>query len=177
MLQITRMAAMVAGLGMIVGTASAEDAVNLMNKQPTEQELIDALKLPGKTRGIQPVAANEPKPVGKVDLAINFDFNSADLTPEAMQTLATVAGALRSDALADQNFMIEGHTDAVGDDHYNFSLSERRAQAVWSYLVEQQSVQSQQLFPLGKGEQELLVPDDPKAAQNRRVRISAMIGE
>ncbi len=166
-----------AGLCLIAGAASAEEAVNLMNKQPTKQELIDALKLPMKTRGIQPLT-DQPQPSQRnVDLAVNFEFNSAELTLQAKNTLAIVAEALRSDDLDGQNFMIEGHTDAVGDDRYNFGLSERRAKSVWTYLVEQQNVQPSLLFAVGKGEQELLLPDRPAAAENRRVRIKSMLDE
>ncbi|MGI9507917.1 MAG: OmpA family protein [Geminicoccaceae bacterium] len=143
-----------------------------MNKQPTERELISALKLKGKTRGLQQTEDADPP---SVDLTVNFEFDSAELTEDAMVTLGTVAGALNSTELEDQNFLIEGHTDAVGSEDYNALLSERRAVAVSSYLISLQDVSSDRLNPVGKGEHELLEPEDPEAAQNRRVRVKVLM--
>src|SRR5213078_3268768 len=63
-----------------------------------------------------------------------FDFNKATLKPGAREKLARVAGIL----LAQPGIMMsaEGHTDSIGSDSYNQSLSERRAQSVHDYLVQ-----------------------------------------
>jgi outer membrane protein OmpA-like peptidoglycan-associated protein len=66
--------------------------------------------------------------------------------------------------------MIEGHTDAVGDETYNQTLSEQRALAVRQYLAGKQ-VDAARLETVGKGETELLEAADGEAAVNRRVRI------
>lgn len=153
-------------------TALGADGVNLMHKKPTEQDLISALEVKGKTRGLQPSTEAEAP---SVDLTVNFEFDSADLTQDALATLNTVAKALKSTELHDQNFLIEGHTDATGSDDYNDLLSERRAIAVSSYLISQQNVASERLDPVGKGEHELIVPEAPNAPENRRVRVKVIM--
>ena len=67
--------------------------------------------------------------------------------------------------------MLEGHTDATGSDPYNQALSERRADAVRDYLVEQHHIEPQRLVAVGKGKKDLLDPANPEAAVNRRVRV------
>ena len=49
-----------------------------------------------------------------VDLTVNFETGSADLTADAMKTLDALGTALSSDALAHYRFRVEGHTDTVG---------------------------------------------------------------
>jgi outer membrane protein OmpA-like peptidoglycan-associated protein len=61
-----------------------------------------------------------------------FDFDRADLRPEAAPVLERVATVLRSDPTA--SAAIEGHTDGKGNDQYNQALSERRAQSVRLWL-------------------------------------------
>jgi outer membrane protein OmpA-like peptidoglycan-associated protein len=67
--------------------------------------------------------------------------------------------------------VIEAHTDALGSDSYNLTLSERRARAVWACLHDFYQVEGARMTAVGKGEQELLLPDQPAAAPNRRVRV------
>ena len=64
-----------------------------------------------------------------------FDTASATLKPGAREKLARVAGVLL--AYPELKIDIEGHTDSVGGDDYNQSLSERRAESVRAYLVRQ----------------------------------------
>ena len=68
------------------------------------------------------------------------------------------------------SFAVEGHTDAKGKADYNQDLSARRALAVQTYLIGQ-SVAPDRLQAEGKGASELANPNDPLAAENRRVRI------
>jgi outer membrane protein OmpA-like peptidoglycan-associated protein len=68
-------------------------------------------------------------------------------------------------------FRIEGHTDSRGGDALNQALSERRAEAVVSYLAEAHAVSTSRLEVVGYGETRPLVPDDPEAAANRRVEV------
>lgn len=67
------------------------------------------------------------------------------------------------------------HTDAKGSERYNQWLSVRRAQAVRTHLVAK-GVDRNRLMPEGRGARDLLYPDAPYAAANRRVRVVAMSG-
>jgi len=62
-----------------------------------------------------------------------FDFNKYTLKPEARERLAKISGIVL--AYPDLKLDIEGHTDAIGSDEYNQTLSEKRAESVRGYLV------------------------------------------
>jgi OOP family OmpA-OmpF porin len=68
-------------------------------------------------------------------------------------------------------FLIEGHTDAVGSDDDNLSLSDRRAEAVAVALTEQFHVPPENLVTQGYGEQDLKVQTQDASRANRRVSV------
>ena len=104
---------------------------------------------------------------------IHFEFGSAEIGPEQALMLESVAAAIRD--VANENpgevFLIEGHTDAVGSDVDNLSLSDRRAQAVADVLSQQFGVPRESLVTQGYGKQFLLVPTDGPERRNRRVVV------
>jgi outer membrane protein OmpA-like peptidoglycan-associated protein len=111
---------------------------------------------------------------------IHFEFGSAEIGPEQAVMLESVAAAIRDAANANPGevFLIEGHTDAVGLDQDNLSLSDRRAQAVADVLSQQFGVPRENLVTQGYGEQFLLVPTDGPERRNRRVvvrRVSPLL--
>jgi len=113
----------------------------------------------------------EPAPSGWIgDLMVTFPFNSADITPDARQTLDVVGEALIDGRLSADRFEIAGHTDAVGDEGYNDSLSQRRAHAVVEYLSGNFGIPRERLVGRGYGE-EHVDPVRPNDAGNRRVEI------
>lgn len=134
----------------------------------TVDDFINALAPKPRTRSLGRNIKVEPS---RIDMTINFDFDSARLQPESKPMLERLATALRTDQLLNLRFHIEGHTDAKGTVRYNDALSQRRAQAVAEFLS-QNGVQTARLIPVGKGFSELLDPNDPTAARNRRVRVA-----
>ena len=68
--------------------------------------------------------------------------------------------------------MLGGHTDAKGGDPFNQRLSERRAETVKRFLVENYHIPAANLISAGYGKQGMKNPKDPFAAENRRVQIS-----
>jgi outer membrane protein OmpA-like peptidoglycan-associated protein len=147
----------------------------------TTEEIIQMLRPPatsrslGKTRGIavENGEINE-KTSPTVNLYVNFAYKSAELEQDAMITLDRLAAALKDDRLIEWDFLIGGHTDAVGSDAYNASLSERRAISVKRYLIEVHGISEQRLIEKGFGEKRLLNPDDPEDGVNRRVQITTL---
>jgi outer membrane protein OmpA-like peptidoglycan-associated protein len=105
-----------------------------------------------------------------VDLTIQFAFDSATILDESKSLLDRLGKALNAPQLQSLRFVVEGHTDGVGNKQYNDQLSARRAQSVVDYLTNN-GVSATRLRSTGKGFAELLYPQDPKAAANRRVRI------
>lgn len=99
-----------------------------------------------------------------------FDFDKDDIKPDAAAILDDVAELLVGDTTT--NILVWGHTDTAGSAAYNQGLSERRANAVASYL-EAKGVALNRMSVEGFGETKLLVPtpDNTPEAQNRRVEI------
>lgn len=99
-----------------------------------------------------------------------FEYDQAELRPNARQRLEAVAAALR--AQPDRSIRVEGHTDSRGSDGYNEDLSRRRAEAVRRFLVEQ-GVEEGRVSAVGRGEAEPVAPNgSPEGrANNRRVEI------
>jgi OmpA-OmpF porin, OOP family len=112
--------------------------------------------------------ADEPPRAG-LDMLINFELDSAELTPDAQAKLDQFAKALTDNRLKPHRFVVEGHTDAYGSENYNLSLSERRANSVISFLLER-GIEEGRITAQGKGMAEPRV-SDPYAPVNRRVEM------
>ncbi len=116
-----------------------------------------------KAAGEQPAEQAQ----ARVDLYVNFEFDSDKLTAQAKTNLEQFAIALKDPKIKGTKFEIDGHTDATGTEVYNIGLSERRAAAVVAYLVSM-GVDSDTLSAKGYGKEKPRVPD-PFSAENRRV--------
>ncbi len=101
---------------------------------------------------------------------ILFGFNSSSLSDSAKVSLAAFAEVLK--ATPDADVAILGHTDNVGTEKANQSVSEKRAKAVASYLTEQ-GVESQIKDVLGMSYNQPIASNDTEEgkAQNRRVEV------
>ena len=110
----------------------------------------------------------EPAKTG-LDMLINFDLNSSELTPDARAKLTEFAAALKDNRLKSHAFAVEGYTDASGSETYNQTLSQRRAQSVTAFLLAQ-GIEQARIDAVGMGE------SDPRDANpydpvNRRVEM------
>jgi OOP family OmpA-OmpF porin len=106
--------------------------------------------------------------------AVLFDFDKADIRPDAAFLLDTLARAL--DPLSPKGMEIGGHTDGKGSDAYNQALSERRAQAVAAAMRERGAATQAQVKGYGKSQpvapNAIQGEDNPAGRQlNRRVEI------
>jgi len=110
----------------------------------------------------------------KIDLEVNFDYDSAALTPDGVQALMALGRALNNSELSGSVFMIAGHTDAKGSAQYNLGLSERRAQAVKQFLMEKFKLPGVSLLAIGYGMEQLKDKDHPLGGENRRVQVVNM---
>jgi OOP family OmpA-OmpF porin len=104
---------------------------------------------------------------------INFELGSWEIPPDQAAKLQVIADGLNR--AIQQNpravFLIEGHTDAVGNDVDNLSLSDRRAESAATLLTQQFNVPAENLTSQGYGEQYLKEQTDGPSAINRRVTI------
>ena len=174
---MTAAALAVAGLGAM----AADGTPVLRGADVTESKLLEALT-PGearpegtKTRSLaigrtgSGGATSRPPASGRAALLITFVTDSAELTAAARQQLDIVAAAMKNDRLASYRFTVEGHADPRGTSEGNLALSQRRADAVRSYLVSVHGIDGARLHSEGKGESELMNKARPTAPENRRV--------
>jgi outer membrane protein OmpA-like peptidoglycan-associated protein len=165
-------------LALLASVAIAAPLAAQTAPSPAAGEIIERL-----TRGLrlQPGAAPPPTAEGTtappgvpaVAVTVNFATGSYVLSPAAARALAPLGEALASAALAPYRFRIEGHTDTVGSDAMNQTLSERRAAAVRQYLVQRYGVDPSRLEAVGLGETQPLIatPDNTADVRNRRVQV------
>jgi len=99
-----------------------------------------------------------------------FDFNKYTLKPGAREKMAKVSGILL--AYPGLHLQLEGHTDSIGTDEYNMTLSQKRADTVRDYLISQ-GVQDANVSAVGLGKENPVASNDTDAGrqQNRRVEM------
>jgi outer membrane protein OmpA-like peptidoglycan-associated protein len=110
----------------------------------------------------------------KIDLEINFEYNSADISAKSMPSVQALGRALTNADLKGSTFVVAGHTDAAGGEGYNQDLSERRADAIKRYLVDKYGITGTDLVTVGYGKSKLKDPNQPMAEVNRRVQVVNM---
>ena len=159
-------------IALLLISTSAYSQVQVPIKNATANDLVEKLapaEDQPKTRSM--VSRNIIPQPKSIDLVIQFDLDSAKLKPDSMPLLSSLVEAMKNDRLAAIKFKVEGHTDAQGSEQHNLKLSQSRADSVMAYLTSQ-GVDKERLTGEGKGFSELLLPEKPKAAENRRVKIT-----
>lgn len=119
---------------------------------------------------VAPVTPPAAPPAKLVLTGVNFDFDKSTLRPEDIAIIDRDAASL--DKWGDVNIEVAGHTDSRGSDEYNMKLSQRRAEAVRSYLVSK-GIASDRLSAKGYGESQPVADNatDEGRFQNRRVEL------
>jgi outer membrane protein OmpA-like peptidoglycan-associated protein len=107
----------------------------------------------------------------KIDLEINFDYNSANISAKSLPSVQALGRALSNPDLKGSTFVVAGHTDAAGGDTYNQELSERRADSIKRYLVDKFAIAGSDLVTVGYGKTKLKDPANPLSEVNRRVQV------
>ena len=110
----------------------------------------------------------------KIDLEINFDYNSADISAKSLASVQALGRALSNAELKGSTFVVAGHTDAAGGEEYNQNLSERRAESIKKYLVDKYGINGTDLVTVGYGKSKLKDASQPMAEVNRRVQVVNM---
>jgi len=119
----------------------------------------------------RPALFEQLNSLSQLTIAIEFDFNSARISPSSYRSIGLMTDALYHPALFGYCFLIVGHTDAVGGREYNLKLSERRAEAIRQALINPFGIGKLRIDTMGLGEEQLLNRSNPKAAENRRVQL------
>ena len=99
-----------------------------------------------------------------------FEFDKSELKSGAAVNLDKLVAFLSSNP--DRNVQIEGHTDSAGNDDYNFSLSQRRAESVRHYLINR-GIAAGRMDASGKGESSPIASNSDATGRqmNRRVEV------
>jgi outer membrane protein OmpA-like peptidoglycan-associated protein len=144
---------------------------------PAELKLLDSVR--GRTtRSLTKTERDDIASMAKdkpnIDLTITFDYNSADISAKSLPDVQKLGRALTSQGLEGSTFLLAGHTDAAGGDTYNQDLSERRADAIKRYLMENYHIATSDLVTVGYGKSKLKDPSQPLAEVNRRVQVVNM---
>jgi OOP family OmpA-OmpF porin len=126
-------------------------------------------------------AAAEPAPAPPAEAVqerivlrgVNFDFDKAEIRPDAAVILDEVISILSGKP--DVQVRVEGHTDSTGPEAYNQGLSERRADSVRKFLVEK-GIEEARLTSVGFGESNPIATNDTREgrALNRRVELQVL---
>lgn len=119
-----------------------------------------------------PPPLEEPPAIKKriILRGINFDFDKFDIRPDSRPVLDEAIATLEENP--DIRVSIQGHTDSRGTDEYNLKLSERRANAVYRYLVAG-GIAPSRLEVVGFGESRPVASNETESgrAENRRVEL------
>ncbi len=105
-------------------------------------------------------------------LSIEFDVDKFDIKPSYHNELAKGAAFIRK--YSTHKILVAGHTDSTGNEPYNEALSQRRAESVRNYLMENFELDADKLFARGFGEKAPIVSNDTidGRQRNRRVELS-----
>lgn len=106
---------------------------------------------------------------------IHFQFDKSDIKPASYPVLDEIVATIKGRSEV-TGVRVEGHTDSVGSDAYNQSLSERRAASVREYLVSH-GIPSEKVTSAGMGEGSPIADNSTKAgrAENRRTEFHLQI--
>jgi outer membrane protein OmpA-like peptidoglycan-associated protein len=124
----------------------------------------------GERQEIADIASTKPN----IDLEIQFDFNSAEISKSSTQAVRELGKALSNSNLRGSTFVVAGHTDGIGGDAFNQDLSERRADTIKRFLVDKYGITGSDLVTVGYGKTKLKDAANPTDAINRRVQVVNM---
>jgi outer membrane protein OmpA-like peptidoglycan-associated protein len=124
----------------------------------------------GEREEIAEIASTKPN----IDLDIQFDYNSANISASSLPAVQSLGRALSNANLKGSTFVVAGHTDAIGGEAYNQDLSERRADSIKRYLTEKFGIVGTDLVTVGYGKDKPKDPNAPMDPVNRRVQVVNM---
>lgn len=135
-------------------------------QKPTEPQIVEVEKVVvvHDTLYIQQIEEIE-----KNFNAAEFVKGKADLSESAKFVLHDLAKIMQKNP--EIRLRLEGHTSAEGEAEFNQKLSEARAQAAVTFLVEHEGIDASRLEAVGKGSSELKNTEDPMASENRRTEF------
>lgn len=128
-----------------------------------------------------PVVVPPPEPAprpaiiekGRQTLNVEFDFDKSTIKKGYDKDINDLAKVMRD--YPDLNVVIEGHTDNVGTAAYNKKLSQRRADAVKKYMVEEDSINANRITAKGFGFERPIASNDTDEGRQQNRRVEAAV--
>ncbi len=125
-----------------------------------------------------PVAAAEPEPaavpaVVRVELDVKFDFDKSAVRPESYSEIKNLADFMKQ--YPQTTTVVEGHTDSVGTEQYNQRLSDRRAKAVRTVLVDDYGIAPNRVGAVGYGETRPIADNATEQGRQLNRRVEAEV--
>lgn len=162
------------GMHIKVGDGSSTTQVTRVTTPGSN--IVVSQSAPREYKDERAIAAALEKPNSRVDLTVNFEFDSDKILAEGHKQVYAIAQALKNPSLAGKSIRIEGHTDSKGTDAYNVDLSYRRAVSVLDELSKKYDVDTHALTVKGFGESQPVADNstDDGRALNRRVTLVRM---
>ncbi len=160
-------------LGAVIGGVVGGVAGGVIGKQMDKQ----AQKIESEIPGAEVTRVGEGiDVVFDENSGVYFATNKSTLNSKSKTNLNKLAGIFKE--YPDTNIIVEGHTDSTGDDSYNMSLSQKRANAVTNYLISQ-GISKSRLTTYAHGE---TLPKYDNAtpagrAKNRRVELGIVAND
>ncbi len=108
-----------------------------------------------------------------IDMNIEFETDKAEIRPDHISELSRAVNFLRQ--YPTTNAVIEGHTDSDGAASYNQSLSERRAKAVYDYMIQEAGIRANRLDWAGYGETQPIASNETADGKQRNRRVTAVV--
>jgi len=149
----------------------ATAALEPLKEQENKVKKVQSMYSPGEySAGEAEVVVSDGKLVVHL-YQMSFASGSAQIQPEDFNTLTKVKRTLR--VFPENAAVIEGHTDSTGDSDFNFDLSQRRADAVRSYLLSNMSRDESAISAVGYGPSRPVADNSSEEgrAMNRRIDV------
>lgn len=109
----------------------------------------------------------------RIEMRLEFDFDSSDLRPAHYAEIERVAEFMREHP--ETSAQLEGHTDSRGTEAYNQALSERRAYSVRDYLIDEAMLDPRRITAVGHGESRPVADNSTDEGRQRNRRVEAVV--
>jgi len=156
------------------------DIRHIMNFDSFHNNLLGTIGLTyafGGRRAAAPAPAPEPAAEaiekGRTTLDVKFDFDKSVIKKGYYGDIDNLVSVMKE--YPETNVALEGHTCSIGSDAYNKRLSQRRADAVKSYMVEKGGIDANRLNAIGYGEERPIASNDTEEGRMQNRRTEAVV--
>lgn len=163
-----------AGIQQVQAKAADVDKKAMAAGEQADQAQTLANNATHRVDSLQNTVANLDNYRVVTETSVHFGFDKDNLTKESKDALDQLATNVPN--TKGYIITVEGATDSTGDSEYNYSLSQRRADAVIQYLASQHNVPAYKIYLIGLGKDKPVESNNTREgrAKNRRVDIRLM---